>query len=92
MGMENGDADNIDDEENVRELNQPEAADAGEAVGGARADPVEPQRIIRMLRADGTIYEHVDNVVLGPGWETGNIQHDPEENDEDEHAPLIQNA
>ncbi len=91
VGMENEIADNTDDEEaeNVREPNRPEAA---EAAGEARAAPAEPQRIIRMLRADGTIYEQVDDIILGPDWGWGNIQHEPEENDEDELAPLIHNA
>ena len=86
-GMENGNV--VNDRENVPEHNRPEAAEAIGAVAGASAAPAEPQRIIRMLRADGTIYEQVDDIILGAGWGPGNIQHEPEENDEDEHASLI---
>ncbi len=86
----NMDTENIDDTEgNMRrpfdlEVATPNATDGG---GGVR-----PQRIIRMLRADGTIYEHIDNIVMGPDLGWGNKQQEPEENDENENAPLIQNA
>ncbi len=92
-GLDNMDTENIDDTEgNMRRPNDLEVAAPNATDGGAG---VRPKRIIRMLRADGTIYEHIDNIVMGPdlGWEY--IQHEPEENDENdenENAPLIQNA
>ena len=68
-----------------------------EAARAAEADEAhaEPQRIIRMLRANGTIYEQVDDIVVGPGLNQeniGNVHDEPEDIDEDEHAPLIRNA
>ena len=69
----------MDNEENAREDDEPHGAVAN------------PQRIIRMLLADGTIYEQPD-IILGQGWGLGNGQNEPEVNVEDEHALLIQNA
>ena len=75
---QDGNQDNDDGREDTEEV------DANQDMAAAAEAP----RVIRMLRADGTIDEQPD-IVFGPDWDWGNVQQQPEQDMYDDNAPLI---